>query len=92
MDFNKCARGIVYFLTKSHGYFICVNLFHVASVPTLPTLNVEPIYSSSAVTNFPVWEFSLILFTGTHCTCSRRVLQGNIRCCPYIDIWRMAEA
>ena len=72
MDFNECARGIVYFLTKSHGSFICVNLFHVASVPPLPTLNVEPIDSSSAVANFPVGEFSFILFTGTHCTCSRR--------------------
>ena len=72
MDFNECSRGIVYFLIKSHGYFICVNLFHVASVPPLPTLNVEPRYSSPAVSNFPVWGFSIILFTGTHCPCSRR--------------------
>ena len=66
VDFHECSRFAVYFLIKSHRDFICVNLFHIASFPALTASDIEPIFSSSSIADFPVWKFALILFTCTH--------------------------
>ncbi len=66
VDFDEFSRFVVYFLIKSHCYLIDVNLFHIAGFPALATPDIKPIFSSTSFENFPVREFSLILFTVTH--------------------------
>ncbi len=66
VDFHESSGFVVYLLIKSHRHFVCVNLFHVASFPALTASDIEPIFSSPIVADFPVWKFTLILFTCAH--------------------------